>query len=66
VAVVGGTRAQLHFVVYKHLVQLVVEGTGMCKLVLGVGRNMDEEFASLKAFLKRRYTAPLMKMLAAA
>jgi AcrR family transcriptional regulator len=63
---VEGTRAQLHFVVHKHLVTLMQDGTGMCKLVLSEGRSADAEFAALIAELKRRYTAPLMKVLAAA
>jgi AcrR family transcriptional regulator len=66
VPLVAGTRAQLHFVVHKHLVTLMQDGTGMCKLVLSEGRSADAEFASLIAELKRRYTAPLMKVLAAA
>ncbi len=63
---VAGTRAQLHFVVRKHLVTLMQDGTGMCKLVLSEGRSADAEFAGMIAELKRRYTAPLMKVLAAA
>jgi hypothetical protein len=63
---VEGTRAQLHFVVHKHLVTLMQDGTGMCKLVLSEGRSADADFAGLIAELKRRYTAPLMKVLAAA
>jgi AcrR family transcriptional regulator len=66
VPLVAGARAQLHFVVHKHLVTLMQDGTGMCKLVLSEGRSADAEFASLIAELKRRYTAPLMKVLAAA
>jgi AcrR family transcriptional regulator len=66
VPLVVGTRAQLHFVVHKHLVTLMQDGTGMCKLVLSEGRSADAEFAGLIAELKRRYTAPLMKVLAAA
>jgi AcrR family transcriptional regulator len=66
VPLIIGTRAQLHFVVHKHLVTLMQEGTGMCKLVLSEGRSADDEFAGLIAELKRRYTAPLMKVLAAA
>jgi hypothetical protein len=66
VPLVGGTRAQLHFVVHKHLVTLMQDGTGMCKLVLSGGRSADAAFASLIAELKRRYTAPLMNVLAAA
>nr|WP_314624535.1 TetR/AcrR family transcriptional regulator [uncultured Noviherbaspirillum sp.] len=63
---VAGTRAQLHYVVHKHLVTLMQDGTGMCKLVLSEGRSADAEFAGMIAELKRRYTAPLMKVLAAA
>lgn len=60
----GGTRAQLHFVIRKHLLTLMQDGTGMCKLVLSEGRSADAEFSGLIAELKRRYTAPLMKVLA--
>jgi AcrR family transcriptional regulator len=63
VPLVAGTRAQLHFVVHKHLVTLMQDGTGMCKLVLSEGRSADAEFAGMIAELKRRYTAPLMKVL---
>lgn len=66
VPLVAGTRAQLQFVVHKHLVTLMQDGTGLCKLVLSEGRSADAEFAGLIAELKRRYTAPLMKVLAAA
>ena len=66
VPLVVGTRAQLHFVVHKHLVTLMQDGTGMCKLVLSEGRSADAEFAGLIAELKRRYTAPLMKVLSTA
>ncbi len=63
---VSGTRTQLHYVVRKHLITLMQEGTGMCRLVLSEGRSVDEEFAGLIAELKRRYTAPLMKVLSQA
>jgi AcrR family transcriptional regulator len=66
VAPIAGVRAQLHFVVRKHLITLMQEGTGLCKLVLSEGRNVDDEFAGLIAELKRRYTAPLMKVLSSA
>jgi AcrR family transcriptional regulator len=66
VPLVAGTRAQLHFVVHKHLVTLMQDGTGMCKLVLSEGRSADAEFAGMIAELKRRYTAPLMKVLSSA
>jgi hypothetical protein len=66
VPLVEGTRARLHFVIHKHLVTLMQDGTGMCKLVLSEGRSADDAFTALIAGLKRRYTAPLMNVLAAA
>lgn len=66
VPLVESTRAQLHFVVHKHLITLIQEGTGMCRLVLGEGRTVDNEFAGEIIELKRRYTAPLMRVLASA
>lgn len=66
VPLVVGARPQLHFIVRKHLVTLIHEGTGMCKLVLSEGRSADDEFAGLIADLKRRYTAPLRNVLSAA
>lgn len=61
-----GIRAQLHFVIRKHLKYLLEEGTGLCALVLSEGRNVDEEFMSLIAGLKRQYTAPFMRALSVA
>lgn len=66
VPLVVGTRAQLHFIVRKHLVTLMQDGMGMCKLVLSEGRSADEEFSDLIADLKRRYTLPLRKVLTSA
>lgn len=66
VPLVTGLRAQLHFIVTKHLMTLMQEGTGMCNLVLSEGRTVDAEFAGLIAERKRRYTAPLMQLLASA
>ncbi|QAU33168.1 TetR/AcrR family transcriptional regulator [Janthinobacterium sp. 17J80-10] len=66
VPLIIGTRAQLHFIVRKHLATLMHEGTGMCKLVLSEGRTVDEEFAEMQADLRRRYTAPLKKVLSTA
>jgi len=40
------------------------EGTGLCALVLGEGRNVDEAFSDIILEFKRRYTAPLTKSLA--
>jgi AcrR family transcriptional regulator len=66
VALVEGFRAQLDFVIYKHLKHLIEEGTGICALVLSEGRNVDREFTDLITDIKRRYTAPLMAALAVA
>ncbi|MDR3553270.1 MAG: TetR/AcrR family transcriptional regulator [Syntrophobacteraceae bacterium] len=66
VPLITGIRAQLHFVIRKHLKYLLEEGTGLCSLVLSEGRNIDEEFMSLIADLKRQYTAPFMHALAVA
>ncbi len=66
VALVEGFRAQLDFVIYKHLKHSIEEGTGICALVLSEGRNVDREFTDLITDIKRRYTAPLMAALAAA
>ncbi|RJG03016.1 TetR/AcrR family transcriptional regulator [Noviherbaspirillum sedimenti] len=66
VPLIIGTRAQLHFIVRKHLATLMHEGTGMCKLVLSEGRTVDEEFAEMQADLRRRYTAPLKKVFSTA
>ncbi|MCS0631256.1 TetR/AcrR family transcriptional regulator [Telluria mixta] len=63
---VPGTRAKLHFAVHRHLVTLMQEGSGMCRLVLSEGRTVDDEFAGLLVELKRRYTGPLMNVLATA
>jgi AcrR family transcriptional regulator len=66
VPLINGIRVQLHFVIRKHLKHLIEDGTGLCALVLSEGRNVDEEFMILIADLKRRYTAPLMRVLSAA
>jgi AcrR family transcriptional regulator len=63
VPLIQGVRAQLHYVVRKHLGHLLMEGKGLCALVLSEGRSVDLEFADVITDLKRRYTAPLMQVL---
>jgi AcrR family transcriptional regulator len=63
---INGLRAQLAFVVRKHLVNLMGEGAGICALVLSEGRTADAAFGGVIADLKRRYIAPFMHALAAA
>ena len=60
-------REQLEFVVRTHLRLFLVHGTGLCALVLSEGRRGQGAAPELgKAFveLQRRYTAPLMDLLA--
>jgi AcrR family transcriptional regulator len=58
-------RAQLEFVVHTHLRLFLVHGTGMCALVLSEGRSKGpSELGDAVLPLQRRYTAPLMDLLA--
>lgn len=58
-------RAQLEFVVLTHLRLFLVQGTGLCALVLSEGRkDAGQEFGDGFVELQRRYTAPLMELLA--
>ncbi|MDY7545109.1 TetR/AcrR family transcriptional regulator [Glaciimonas sp. GNP009] len=58
-----GMRARLQFVIRRHLTHLMGEGTGLCALVLGEGRTVDEAFSAVILEFKRRYTAPLVRAL---
>lgn len=69
-------REQLEFVVHTHLRLFLIQGTGLCELVLSEGRKREADMTNAKgaekgaefgeAFieLQRRYTAPLMDLLA--
>lgn len=58
-------RAQLGFIVHTHLRLFLVHGTGMCALVLSEGRSKGpSELGDAVLPLQRRYTAPLMDLLA--
>lgn len=60
-----GTRAQLEFFVQTHLRLFLTQGTGLCALVLSEGRSKGQEaLGDAFAPLQRRYTAPLMDLLA--
>jgi AcrR family transcriptional regulator len=64
----ASVREQLEFIVQTHLRLFLVQGTGLCALVLSEGRKdagqggqpLGEGFVELQ----RRYTAPLMELLA--
>lgn len=58
-------REQLEFVVHTHLRLFLIQGTGLCALVLSEGRSKGhEELGEAFVQLQRRYTAPLMDLLA--
>ncbi|MDN3922601.1 TetR/AcrR family transcriptional regulator [Roseateles violae] len=66
----AGVREQLEFIVHTHLRLFLIQGTGLCELVLSEGRKREAEMVSGSEFgeafieLQRRYTAPLMELLA--
>lgn len=57
-------RAQLAVLVRTHLRLFLVQGTGLCALVLSEGRSKGPGLGESFAPLQRRYTAPLMALLA--
>lgn len=57
-------RQQFAFIVRTHLRLMLVHGTGMCALVLSEGRAKHHELGDELTALQRRYTAPLMRVLA--
>lgn len=61
-------REQLEFVVLTHLRLFLIQGTGLCALVLSEGRkdagNGGQDLGEGFVELQRRYTAPLMDLLA--
>lgn len=57
-------REQLEFVVLTHLRLFLVQGTGLCALVLSEGRTKGQDLGEGFVELQRRYTAPLMDLLA--
>ncbi|UXH77840.1 TetR/AcrR family transcriptional regulator [Roseateles amylovorans] len=66
-------REQLEFVVHTHLRLFLIQGTGLCELVLSEGRKREapitrgdghgQDFGAAFVDLQRRYTAPLMDLL---
>jgi AcrR family transcriptional regulator len=57
-------REQLEFVVLTHLRLFLIQGTGLCALVLSEGRTKGQDLGEGFVELQRRYTAPLMDLLA--
>jgi len=63
----ASVREQLEFMVLTHLRLFLIQGTGLCALVLREGRKPEDgQAADAEGFieLQRRYTAPLMELLA--
>jgi AcrR family transcriptional regulator len=61
---ISGTREKLNFLIRSHLYHLTVEGPGLCALILSEGRAEGETFGDEIVRLQRRYTAPMMSVLA--
>lgn len=59
-----GTRSKFAYLVRTHLYRLTVDGTGLCALILSEGREKDDMFGDVIVELQRRYTAPMMTVLA--
>jgi AcrR family transcriptional regulator len=57
-------RVQLDWFVRTHLRLFLIHGTGLCALVLSEGRSKGQDFSDTLQPLQRRYTAPLMDLLA--
>jgi AcrR family transcriptional regulator len=61
---IAGTRCKFAYLVRTHLYRLTVDGTGLCALILSEGREKDDKFGDVIVELQRRYTAPMMNVLA--
>ncbi len=60
----GTVRQQFAFIVRMHLQLMLESGTGICSLVLSEGRTRHHDLGEALTELQRRYTAPLMRVLA--
>ena len=60
----GSVREQFAFIVRTHLRLMLMNGTGLCSLVLSEGRTKQHDLSDTLTELQRRYTAPLMEVLA--
>ncbi|MCP3708365.1 TetR/AcrR family transcriptional regulator [Paraburkholderia sp. CNPSo 3274] len=57
-------RQQFAFIVRMHLQLMLESGTGICELVLSEGRTRHHDLSEALTEMQRRYTAPLMRVLA--
>ncbi|MBV8035349.1 TetR/AcrR family transcriptional regulator [Roseateles sp.] len=60
----ASVREQLEFIVLTHLRLFLIQGTGLCALVLSEGRTKGQDLGEGFVELQRRYTVPLMELLA--
>ncbi|WP_250493593.1 TetR/AcrR family transcriptional regulator [Caballeronia sp. GAWG1-1] len=60
----GSVSQQFAFIVRTHLRLMLMNGTGLCALVLSEGRTRQHDLSDTLTELQRRYTAPLMDVLA--
>ncbi|MEX3840740.1 TetR/AcrR family transcriptional regulator [Paraburkholderia sp. BR10882] len=60
----GTVRQQFAFIVRMHLQLMLESGTGICELVLSEGRTRHHDLSEALVEMQRRYTAPLMRVLA--
>ncbi|MCA8116428.1 TetR/AcrR family transcriptional regulator [Burkholderia cepacia] len=60
----AAVQQQFAFIVRTHLRLMLVNGTGLCALVLSEGRAKQHALSDELTALQRRYTAPLMDVLA--
>jgi len=60
----GSVRQQFAFIVRTHMRLMLMNGTGLCALVLSEGRTKQHDLSDTLTELQRRYTAPLMDVLA--
>jgi AcrR family transcriptional regulator len=60
----GTVRQQFAFIVRMHLRLMLESGTGICELVLSEGRTRHHDLSAALTAMQRRYTAPLMRVLA--
>jgi len=60
----GSVRQQFAFIVRTHMRLMLMNGTGLCALVLSEGRSKQHDLSDTLTELQRRYTAPLMDVLA--
>ena len=51
---ITGTRAKLFFLIRTHLYRLMIDGPGLCALILSEGRAKDDTFGDEILQLQRR------------